>query len=74
AGSEQTQLPFRTPGPPDTHSPIRHRKAPASPHTTGAGGADRDGAPGWSEDKRGRRESRRRDVGWRVQVRCIMGA
>ena len=28
-------------------------KAPASPHTTGAGGADWEGAPGQSEGKRG---------------------
>ncbi|KAF5418937.1 MAG: hypothetical protein C5S44_12055 [Candidatus Methanocomedens sp.] len=42
AGSEQTQLPFRTP---DRRIPIHPQgstKAPASPHTTRAGGANRD--------------------------------
>ncbi len=43
-------------------------KAPASPHTTSADGADREGAPGQSEGERGRRESRRRDGGWNIAI------
>ena len=60
AGSEQTQHPLRTHEPPETHASARHRKAPASPHTTRAVGADREGHPGGVKARGGRRESRRR--------------
>ena len=59
AGSEQTQLPFRTPGPPVPIHPQGSTKAPASPRTTRAGGADRDGHPGGVMARGWRQESRK---------------
>jgi len=44
---------LHTKRPPDTHSSTRHRKEPASPHTTSADGAEQDGAPKWSEARGG---------------------
>jgi len=46
AGSEQTQLPFRAPGPPDTHASTRLHKSACQPPHHRAGGADREGAAG----------------------------
>jgi len=39
-------------------------KASATPRTIRARRAEREGAPGWKEGKRRRRESRRRSGGW----------